>query len=371
MSNNNKRADCHRPGAIVPAHYTDWNSYSLARGMVPAIGVDCSMPYNLYDDKGRVTRTVHPTCPDTGRCCVRSSERHVYAAGREVFGGAGKCGVCGDYFAYGTMFMHDSGDLVHMGHDCADKYGAMYDLSAWEVQNNRARAAVATAIQRSENEKERAAFLRLHDGLEADLTLGAPAQEADPTNRGAAILADLSRKFVQYRTMSEKQIALARKLAEEIRNPPAPRPEEAKVAAPTGKGVLFEGEIISIKSRETDWGISYKATIKVTTPEGVWLAWGTLPQNLKDLCSNYGALFDSLKGALVSVKATLEAGTDREVEHVTYDVKTDRETVTMVMKKADPSFVFMSRPSMELVGCTHPLKAKPKKAKAPKTTETV
>jgi hypothetical protein len=318
-----QRTDAHRPGAIIPANYDHWNSYSLARGLVPTIGVDCAMPVPQYDAEGRHTGTITPVCPDSGRCCVASTHRHA----REIFGGIGKCGVCGAHYVYGSMFRHTlTGAIVHMGHDCADKYEAMYDLSAWELANKRAEAASARAVQATKNTAERESFLAKHEGLADALKLG----DATSDHRGTQILADLAAKFTTYRMMSEKQIALAFKLAHEIRNPPPPKAEEIKVAAPTGKGIEFEGEIVSVKSHEGAWGWSTKVTIKVTTSEGIWLAWGTLPSNIRG---------EDLKGVRVSVKAALEAG-------------------------REPSFVFMKRPAMSLAGlCDHPVQRKPRKAK--------
>lgn len=379
MAKNTQRTDEHRPGAIIPANYIDWNSYSLARDMVPAIGVDCSLPYTTYDHEGRATGTVQPVCNDTGRCCVRSAHKHARAEGRAIFGGTGKCGVCGAHFAYGTMFKHEpTGAIVHMGHDCADKYSAMYDLSAWELQNNRARAAVAKAIQRAENDAERAAFLAQHVGLEADLALG-----NYDGRRSERLLADLASKFATYRSMSDKQIAFAHKLAEEIRNPPAPKAEEIKVAAPVGKGVEFEGEIVSIKLQTSEqYGSTWKCTIKVATDAGVWLAWGTLPSSMTELCYNankYGdALKTELKGMRVSVKATLEGSVDRECSRCCdwFDAH-DRANCgtckgTRVIK-GDKSFVFMKRPTMCPAGLVlHPQYKVPKVKKskpAPEVTE--
>lgn len=414
-----QRTDPHRPGAIIPANYTDWNSYSLASGMVPAIGVDCAQPYAIYDEHGAVARYEHPVCPDTGRCCVRSTERHARAEGRAIFGAAGKCGVCGAHYVYGSMFRHDNGEIVHMGHDCADKYGAMYDLSSWEVQNNRVRAATAKAIKRAENDSERAEFLAAHAGLAEDLLLGGKsaadlgiASDDSWALKGHAILADLASKFVTYRTMSDKQIALASKLAEQIRNPApkADKPVEIKATAPTGKGIEFEGEIVSVKLQESEmYGSSWKCTIKVTTDAGVWLAWGSVASSLmdrvvessevsraKDRCA---AIISTLKGMRVEVKATLEASTgnvrtcdycagrgtitesdwSRTINPTTGKYDAIEHTSTCgsckgtgrVGRIADPSFAFMKRPSMTVAGIvSHPVYKAPRKAKkASESTE--
>lgn len=347
-----QRSDTHRPGAIVPAHYTHWLTYSLPTmdggWPIPAIGVDCATPYAKRGDKGQALEMVYPKCPDTGRCCVRSAERHVRATWIEgvdpVYGSTGKCGVCGAHFVYGSMFRHDpTGELVHMGHDCAQKYEAMYDLSAWELENKRERKAAAKHIKRTMNDRERQAFLDLHPGLEQDLALG----NREGT-RGAAILADLADKFTTYRSLSPKQIEFAAKLANEIRNPPPPKPEEIKVDAPTGKGIEFEGEIVSAKLHEGEWGSAWKVTIKVTTDAGVWLAWGTasdrllVPLRERGLA---GQIAEQLRGMRVTVKSSLE--------------RSDK----------DRSFVFMRRPTIAMRTYNHPLPPKARKPKAIKPAE--
>lgn len=398
-----QRTDEHRPGAIVPARYTHWNSYSLASSSggfaMPSIGVDCAQPYPIYTydaktDRSVVTGYEHPVCPDSGRCCVRSTHRHAEAEGRAIFGNAGKCGVCGACFVYGSMFRHENGEIVHMGHDCADKYEAMYDLSAWEVQRNRQEKALATAITAAKNEAERASFLDKFPGLAEDLAL---ATSKDlPQTKGAGILVDIARKFVTYRSLSPKQVEFVAKLANEIRNPPAPKAEETKVEAPTGKGVEFEGEIVSVKNVEGQWGWSTKVTVKVMRPDGagIWLAWGTLPANMCDLFSGNT---QSLKGVRVAVKATLEAskGSERsceycggsgkceESDYARNDSQTGRQykAVTRIVtctgcsgtgtvgRKADGSFAFMKRPTMTLAGScdvTRPVVKKARKPKSPR-----
>jgi hypothetical protein len=281
-----------------------------------------------------VTGTVTPTCPDTGRCCVASSEKHVRAAGLAVFGGAGRCGVCGAHFVYGSMFKHSSGELVHMGHDCADKYGAMYDSSAWEIENGRTRAALAKVIARAQNDKERQAFLDANPGLEADLAVE------------HRIITDIAAKFTTYRSLSEKQVALVRKLAEEVRNP-RPVVEEKRIGAILGKGVEFEGVIVSAKAHEGDYGTTWKMVVKVEPygpGEGSWLAWGTIPEALRTAAQPNGDLRAAIVGRRVRVKATLEAGRDAH-------------------------FAFMKRPAAEFSDVHGPVaevKKAPRKARAKK-----
>ncbi len=113
------RTDAHRPGAIVPTDYYPLMSYSLATTEggwpVPSIGIEQVIAF--------------------------TAEAHT--AGHRVFGSVGKCGICGACFIYGDLWKHESGELVHVGHDCADKYSMVADRQSWERENGRVRARAA------------------------------------------------------------------------------------------------------------------------------------------------------------------------------------------------------------------------------------
>lgn len=373
-----QRTDDHRPGIIVPANYEYQICYSLPRGaFIPAINVDCTMPVpSAWNEHGSPTHWITPTCPDTGRCCVRSAHREVERRGDEIFGHLGKCGVCGACYSYGVLFLHKpSGALVHMGHDCADKYEAMYDLSAWELQNRRAEKAAAVQIERTRRIEARESFLGAHAGLAEDLALGDPSATG-----GRAILADMARRFAQFCSLSEKQVAFARRLADEIRNPPPPKPEERRAIAPTGKGVEFEGDVVSAKICESNWGAAW-VTVKIETEDGSWLAYGTAPSGLLDVvvasvdaqevdrrhawtaeqkaamatnpehevpsyphADRARLIRDGLRGLRVSVRSTLER--PRQVDPSA--LETDAARATAERRNGETHFVFMSRPSMSI-----------------------
>ena len=79
---------------------------------------------------------------------------------------------------------------------------------------------------------------------------------------------------------------------------------EVHVAAPVGERVTFTGQVVSIKERMTQYGIRVVITVKVTTPDGTWLAWGTAPRALV----RYG--YEHLYGATVEITAGLERGNE-------------------------------------------------------------
>lgn len=264
------RTDIHRPSVFVPGNYTYILSYALPSVMdgypVPSYNVD----------------TV-----------VRLQNENTFAA----TGHLGKCSVCGAAYIYGDVWQHvPTQEFIHIGHDCADKYALMADRSEYELSLNRLREATAREISRKVNAEERKAFLDSHPGLEEALTTD------------HHIIRDIASRFTQFRTLSDKQVALVLKISNEAKNP---QPTETHIDAPTGK-VTFTGVVVSAKTMEGMYGVSYKMTVKVTTPAGVWLAWGTIPAAmLESVPVTEGGRLQALKGATVEVRATLKQGNDK------------------------------------------------------------
>ena len=349
-----KRSDPHRPGALIPADYEQHVDYDLG-GPWPElpIGVDCTRPVPTYGSDGRGTGSYVGTHGTGDRCCVMRALDVARAEGREVFGGLGTCGVCGAHFRYGTMFRHTSGQLVHMGHDCADKYSMMYDQSATERERGRVDRALATAVRRTQNEAERAAFLDAHPGLGADLEVDHP------------IIADIAAKFVTYRHLSDKQVALVHRLADEVRNPRPALPEETKLPAPFGKGVVFEGVVTSAKLRTSEmYGATWKIAVRVPSSDpglGHWIAWGSAPAGVMEHARavvEYGGqrgdreqlIRDALVGMRVEIKSTLERPAPRD----TAEIESDAVRAQIESRNAERHFAFMVRPSGYPVTWNHP-----------------
>lgn len=142
---------------------------------------------------------------------------------------------------------------------------------------------------RDRNRTARAGFLAAHPGLEAALELD------------HYIIASIAQSFTRFCKLSEKQVALVMKIANEIQNPPEP---EKLASAPTGR-VKFTGTVIKAEARDGFRGVEIKITVKVTTPAGNWLAWGTAPSGLFDRYT-----YDQLRGQQVEITATLAPGRD-------------------------------------------------------------
>lgn len=379
----NVRTDVHRPSTIIPANYVERMWYSLAHDFEgwpqPPINIDR----------------------------VIEIQREAQGKGLAMFGSLGNCGVCGAHFKHGTLFVHEpTGELVHMGYDCAAKYECLVDASAAELERDRVHRANAKEIQRKQNEAARAAFLDQHPGLATALEAGkceasdlAIAPDDYRTLGAHAILADLARKFTRFCELSEKQVALALRLHAQITTPPAQRPADVKMPAPAGQGrVTFIGEIVSAKLHVSEeWGSSWKCTVKVTDEStgAIWLAWGSVASSLMEqvglteaVCQGRSraardsgeswerAVRAELRGLTVEVTATLEGSTARACRCTSdgFGEGACAASPTCTSCKGtgqtggDPSFAFMKRPSMRVVGIfDHPLKVAPKKPRAKRT----
>lgn len=292
-----KRTDVHRPGAIVPVHYEFVLHYSMPSSEggfpVPGFGINCELDHAQMGEGG--VRQLGAHHPDGGCCVVALRGRFV------ATGGTGQCSVCSTHFVNGEVWQHvPTGEFIHIGCNCAHKYGLLADRSAHELALGRIKAAAGAALARQRNAEERTAFLAEHPGLEAALTRGGEHP----------ILADLEGKFQRDRALSVKQVALALKIAHELDHP---RAEDVRVDAPTGKQT-FEGRVISVKSQENAFGTTLRMTVKITTPAGSWLAWGTAPAGLLDATVNHAGALRGVKGSagtLVRVTATLQPGRER------------------------------------------------------------
>lgn len=252
------RTDCHRPGAIVPRDYIHMVSYSN--------GAPGEPPVNLEQ--------------------VRELSKSVdwYHQGR-IHGHVGKCGVCGARFRHGDLFKHEpTGDLVHMGHECAEKYEMVADRDDWTAQIEALKKGRAARLESLRRQERYDYFCSFHDGLATIL------EEPHP------IIIDMKERLRRWGNLSEKQVEFAFKIARQLREP---KWQEKHVAAPEGR-IAFSGVIVSKKTIEGAYGEAVKITIKVRSPEGSWLVWTTMPASLSGV----------QVGDEVELTATLTKGKD-------------------------------------------------------------
>lgn len=276
-----QRNDPHRPSVIRPSEYSYVLDYALAHEFEGEI----LPPFNMDEV-----------------LALKSDPAVRWAP----TGGIGKCSVCGANFIYGVIWQHDqTGEHIHLGHECADKYGLISDSGIreeWERSRALARRTIAENLKRA---AARESFLAATPGLADDLALKSSHR----------ILADLDARLTRYGSLTEKQVALAHRLAEEVRNPPPP---EVLVPAPQGL-VTVRGEVVSAKYHESSMGEVLKLTVKVRTPDGNYLVWTTAPVQITrtlsvrpdgEFTASKEEFLAAFRGKWIEFTATLTPGRD-------------------------------------------------------------
>lgn len=260
-----KRTDPHRPGSIVPFDYEYVLSYCSPG----------SQPWDQWN-----MDAVRALCENIG-----------WGRGEtQMFGHVGKCGICGAAYRNGDIWRHEpTGDIVHVGHNCADKYSMVTERPGFEAALEVLKKRRAAFIAETKRQMVREKFLTSVPGLEEAL------------NGDHDILRNMSASLTRWGSLTPKQIAFAVKLSAETKarkeNPP---PQEKHVPAPTGRQVV-KGRVVSKKVYDSDaYGSSTKITVKVETPEGSWFAWGST--------FSTAGVFD--RGDMIEFKATLSPSRD-------------------------------------------------------------
>lgn len=291
-----KRTDPHRPGAIVPADYQPVLAYYFGKALERGMGVNCEIDLShSYDERDADGKFIHHFVRGThtpdGRCCIIGLREIAKASFADV-GSAGSCSVCKAYFSAGEVWKHvPTGEHIHLGHNCAEKYELFADDAEWT-----AKLAMVEQHRKALIE-ERARSAKLDNFVKCYPFMAGVLEMQDEKG----ILLDMKNKVRKYGSLSEKQIDFACSVASRMLCPARPpRAPDVNVKAPEGR-VVVEGVVISKKQYVSDYGESVKMTVKVTTPEGTWLCWGT-------------ALYDHKNDKAVEVgdkikfKATLTAG---------------------------------------------------------------
>ena len=308
MAKQTKRNDLHRVGAIIPTDYTyvlTYNKQTMVDGdTVPAFGINCQLDRRSYGGPPAYELLSAGEHDADGRCCVvglMNIARVLFAE----HGGTGKCTICGAAFVYGDVWRHNpTGEHIHVGHTCAEKYNMLAERGSFDARRESFVRRTAAHRLAEKNREERALFLIQHPGLAEALLVAHP------------IVKDIHDRFIQYRALSDKQIALVRRIADQVNNP-VPKVEEKNVPAPIGRTTVI-GKIVSLKLHDGDFGPSMKMTVKVTTDAGTWLAWGTCPESILEegrkfiaaacVYATEATAAIALRGAEVQFDAALKPG---------------------------------------------------------------
>jgi hypothetical protein len=183
-----------------------------------------------------------------------------------------RCGVCGHALKYGGVLvdleLHD-GTMV--GFDCLATYNAVTDglvNAQYKARNAAARARGDRNFERCCDENE---------GL----------REAFATASENSTVSDIKHKLRQYGSLSERQVALVKKIATSSIEHAAERAEADALAAaapdaPVGKNTVV-GTILSTKYQEPYvYGGAGQLKMLVQSDEG-WKVWVSMPVSLTDV----------------------------------------------------------------------------------------
>jgi len=235
------RNDIHRPSVLIPADYAYVMDFSNSRP-------ELLQPAFNRDEANAVYRE----------------------SGAQIHGGIFQCDICGAVYTYGTLFIHRaSQEVISVGHDCADKLELLRDSAAADSLFRQAKAASLQALERAERRGRLFDWARANRSLLRDLKVR------------HGITADIRGKLIRTGAkwgLSEKQVALVRKLAADSR-----QPVEKHVPVPiSDERMVVSGTVVSFRAVDSEYGTSFKITVKVATSEGSWLVYGTAPSSILD-----------------------------------------------------------------------------------------
>ena len=323
------RTDPHSTGAIISSDYDFVLWYEMGGASEPPVNVDCTRPSYDFSSYKVIPAVGH--VEGSTRCCLT----RLRESGAEFaeHGGGGKCTICGAGFRFGEVWRHrPSSEHIHVGHVCADKWDLNADRTEALAHQTRLSELRSKAGREKKLATARDAWLEENPDVHRAFVLAEAFVAPDPVvfgdrrPGGANILRDMAHRLHQYGSLSEKQIDFALKLKAQLE---APAPvAERHVPTPEGRQVVT-GRVVSVKDQESDYGLTWKMTVKVETPEGSWLVWSTVPAAIQEVFhgtahnANDG-LAAWLKGRTVTFTATLTRGSD---EHFAFAKRPSKATI--------------------------------------------
>lgn len=280
------RTDPHAPATIDPADYTFVEGYYV--GVPEEVAMMLAVTGDDAVEKWRA---------EQGR--VRDLlDREGWKGGN--FARCHTCDHCGAAFKYGSIYRHEpTRELIVVGWICAEKTMDVTDRATLEHQRlvdrvHGMRAAVQARQARDRRSKElREVHPDVADALE---TCQHP------------IVEDIRARFAQYGQLSEKQMALVLKLANDAKNP---RAEPNWLDVEEGRRKV-EGTVLAAKVN--DFG-AWKMLLQIDRDGGAEKVWTTIPAAIVDSSASAanGDLRGLLRGKRVRMTVTIKRS-DRDAK---------------------------------------------------------
>jgi hypothetical protein len=251
------RTDIHRPAEFDPEQYTWVGGFDNS----PAPGSFMGDPQTYTMDDG--TEQIGTNWLNAEYRWLRGL---VEVSKTAAYGTCWQCDHCGARIRYVGVFRHGpTGDHIAVGETCAEGRFT-YDKATFDRLRKQAQL-----------DREAQKILQGWNTYRAEHAADWEALDASTND----FVKDVLRKGRLYGTLSERQLAAIVKVidreAEKVNQ--ADAPEEVKVDAPAGRQT-FTGTVVGRKLHEGYYGSQLKMTVKVTTPEGIWLCWVTVPTNV-------------------------------------------------------------------------------------------
>lgn len=241
-----KRTDIHRDSVLVPTDYEFLFDY----------GVFSVQGDEGWEKEDYGTKELNDAL-DSGKVWAgQVDENH--------------CAACGTHYVHGVAYLHrPSGEIVFIGHTCAQKLNLAVDMAAWRRRYADAQRRMSLYLKR------RSTYLTFKKELLAQ------TKEVRLAFRSAhRIVRDILAKGLRFGSLSAKQYELVAKIR---RDELTPKIEEKLVAVPEGRHTV-EGLVVSTKFVEgfVEGSETLKMLVRVETPEGVFKVFGTAPDALLD-----------------------------------------------------------------------------------------
>lgn len=210
------------------------------------------------------------------------------------------CDHCGASFRYGMLYRHVSGEIVVVGNICADQTFSVSSKAALELKKLKKRVSTF----RGKIKSEAARAKRWEDLEELYPDVAAIFEVFDHY-----IIQDIKQRYLDWGKISDKQLALVRKIAQDIEEKAnTPEPEWQEVTE--GKRDVT-GTILTVKFQNSMYGTSQKMLVHLDGDQKVW---GTCPEALSWKTNEYGQAeardFKEMRGMRISFRATFERSKD-------------------------------------------------------------